>query len=285
MSDWIPTWKDRLKACFQWRHRALHVFGIPAALGMMTTAVAADMLNASTGMGLGALVGGVGSLLAGYYVVSGFDTGAVKSLQEEREAEAQEDRQSMIANTVATAPPDLRPIIQRINWNYQAIEQNFADGIDDQVESVLQGSRDDLKALRDRAINLVGLYNKLGLIIQQVNIYALQAEIERTTAELNAGAQGAAKDALLAAQESTQKAIEKYQAAQAKQKQVRNVMTVIDTSLQEFKLAMELRKADATLSNTQDAPDVSELQLRLESAGQACDELVGGPRRRRRARA
>jgi hypothetical protein len=53
------------------------------------------------------------------------------------------------------------------------------------------------------------------------------------------------------------------------------VLTLIENSLQEFKLAMELRKADAALGSRATGRDVSELQSRLIAAGQACDELVG----------
>jgi hypothetical protein len=56
---------------------------------------------------------------------------------------------------------------------------------------------------------------------------------------------------------------------------VENVLTLIENSLQEFKLAMELRKADATLGSATAGRDVSDLQSRLIAAGQACDELVG----------
>lgn len=286
MEHWIPTWKDRLRACFQWRHRALHVLGAPLAAGMVTSAVSADLLNAGAGLGLGGLVAGVGAVLAGYYVVSGFDRGLVDALQKERAEGQLETRRSAITSIVSSAPDELRPIAERVVANYDAIEQYFTDGISDQVEAVLQTSLGDLEALRDRAVSLVGLHNQLSGILRQVDVYALNSELQRTTSQLQASPPGQASEALLAAQESTQKAIAKYQAAQQKQQQVRNVMTVIDTSLQEFKLAMELRKADATLSSDSGAPDVSELQLRLEAAGQACDELVGGTRRaRQRARA
>jgi hypothetical protein len=63
---------------------------------------------------------------------------------------------------------------------------------------------------------------------------------------------------------------------------------LLENSLQEFKLGMELRKADATLGSAAAGRDVSELQSRLIAAGQACDELVGrapatkGTRERRR---
>ena len=59
-------------------------------------------------------------------------------------------------------------------------------------------------------------------------------------------------------------------------------------SLEEFKLAMALRKADV-IEGVDSAANVSELQARLSAAGEACDELVGRataePRRARRSRA
>jgi hypothetical protein len=87
--------------------------------------------------------------------------------------------------------------------------------------------------------------------------------------------EGSVRDALLAARESSVRMLEQWQDAFAKRQQVTSVLTLIENNLQEFKLAMELRKADATLGTTATGPDVSDLQMRLAAAGQACDELVG----------
>jgi hypothetical protein len=50
---------------------------------------------------------------------------------------------------------------------------------------------------------------------------------------------------------------------------------LIENNFQEFKLAMELRKADAALGGDISGADVSELQSRLMAAGDTCDEIVG----------
>ena len=96
----------------------------------------------------------------------------------------------------------------------------------------------------------------------------MAAELERTP-------EGPVRDALVAAKESTERTLAQWWSAIEKQKQVGSVMTVIETNLQEFKLAMELRKADQALGAVASGTDVSELQARLAATGQACDELVG----------
>ena len=104
--------------------------------------------------------------------------------------------------------------------------------------------------------------------------------------ELARTPEGPVRDALLAAHESTERTLKQWTAALEKQHQIRSVLTVIESNLQEFKLAMELRKADAAMGANQ-GHNVNELQQRLIAAGRACDELVGrtsimGDRRSRR---
>jgi hypothetical protein len=89
---------------------------------------------------------------------------------------------------------------------------------------------------------------------------------------------------LESARQSTERTYKQWLAAVDKQTQIRSVLTVIETNLQEFKLAMELRKADAAMGQQTSGPDVTELQQRLVAAGEACDELVGGANRARRRR-
>jgi hypothetical protein len=102
--------------------------------------------------------------------------------------------------------------------------------------------------------------------------------------QLSRAPEGSGRDALLSARESTARTLAQWQTAVEKQGQVRSVLTMIDSNLQEFKLAMELRKADAAMGAHTAGADVSELQSRLTAAGEACDELMGrqpaGGRRR-----
>jgi len=94
-------------------------------------------------------------------------------------------------------------------------------------------------------------------------------------AQLQRSPEGPVRDALLAAKESTERTHTQWRAAVDKQMQIGSVLTVIETNLQEFKLAMELRKADAAMGSQTSGTEVSELQSRLAAAGEACDELVG----------
>jgi hypothetical protein len=279
----IPSWKERLKACFQWRHRLLHVFGLPMAIGAVTAVGAASALTPDVGLSLGILTAGVGSVLYGYYVTAGFDGKLVRALQDESQSKLLEQEHEELNQALALADPMVRPVLHRILFQHHVIESAFADGIDDSVEAVLQGSRQDLRELRDRALQLSKLHQRLGTIIQGSDGRWLAAEVERMDRELKRTPEGAVRDALLQARDSTLRTFDQWQAAFDKQRQVASVLTVIEKNLEEFKLAMELRKADAAIS-TSSAPDVSELQARLMAAGQACDELVSGRRTERRRR-
>jgi len=285
----IPTWKERLAACFRWRHRFMQVFGVPGALGAVTAVAAASALNTDVGLALGALTAGIGSVLAGYYVTAGFDKKLVKQLQDEEVGKGVEAAAGELQRAVYEAEPELRPILERILGYHGSIEGEFADGIDDPVEAILQNSRQDLTALRDRAVSMVKLHRRLREIIQQSDGRWLEQEVNRMQADLSRTPEGGVRTALEAAMESTERTLVQWRAAVDKQMQIRSVLTMIESNLQEFKLAMELRKADAAMgSQSSSAPEVSELQARLAAAGEACDELVGrssvAPRARARVR-
>ncbi len=274
-APFIPDWKERLKACFRWRHRFMHVFGAPAALGALAAMGSSAALNPDVGLGLGALTTAVGVLLAGYYVTAGFDRGLVSLLTNEKQYKDRALEDSALRQAIDVVLPEVRPIIDRIVWEHGTIEGVFTDGIDDAVEAVLQNSRPDLRALRDRAISLAGMHRRLNDLIMQFDGRWLQQEVQRMTQELTRSPDGPVRDALVAAKESTERAFVQWQTAVEKQGQIRNVLTVIESNLHEFRLAMELRKADAAMGGAQASLDVSELQSRLAAAGEACDELVG----------
>ncbi|MBI4701857.1 MAG: hypothetical protein HY744_12015 [Deltaproteobacteria bacterium] len=282
----IPSWQERLRACFRWRHRLMHVFGGPAALGALGAIAGAAALNPDAGLALGALVAAVGSLLAGYYVTAGFDRKLVEQLQNEGLAAEQQQQATSLQQVLADADPALRQPLERILQYHASIEAEFADGIDDEVEAILQSSRPDLQALRDRAVSLVRLHGRLRQVIQQSDGRALYYELERMKGELGRTPAGQVRDALGAAVQSTERTLGQWQAAGDKQAQIRSVLTVIETNLQEFKLAMGLRKADAAMGSAGQGAEVSELQARLAAAGEACDELIGRKERApRRVRA
>lgn len=273
----IPTWKERLAACFRFRHRFLHVFGVPAAAGAVVAVGAASALNPDVGMSLGTLVAGMGSLIAGYFVTAGFDRKLVAQLQAEHvEAGVERDARE-IERIVATAHPEVKPLIERVVTVHASIEAVFTDGIDDAVERILDSSRGDLRALRDRAASLVGLYHRLGEVLQQTDGRRLYDELERLKKELKRIDEGPARHAQEQALSSAERAYAQWRAAYERQSQIKSTLVVIEKNLEEFKLAMALRKADAVEGNESAAVDVSELQQRLAAAGQACDELVGRP--------
>ncbi len=284
MAPPIPTWKERLKACFRWRHRLMHVFGAPAAMGAVAAVASAAALNPNAGMALGVLTAGVGSLLASYYVTAGFDTKLVRQLQDEQQADERRLEEGELNQAIAQAEPQLQGRLHRIIQYHASIEAEF-EGEHDAVERILASSQDDLEALRDRAVAMVKLHSRLRNIILQSDGRGLYNEMERLQKQLQSRPEGSVRDALEAALASTQRTHEQWKAAIDKQSQIEAVLTIIETNLQEFKLAMELRKADAAMSSHATGPDVSELQARLTAAGQACDELVGRKRARRRRRA
>jgi hypothetical protein len=270
----IPTWQERLAACFRFRQRLLHVFGAPAALGALTAVGAASALNPDTGLALGALVAGLGTVIAGYFVTAGFDRRLVAQLQAERaEAGLLADAEDVRAK-VASAHPEIRPVVERIVALHASIEAVFTDGIDDAVERILDGSRGDLRALRDRATRTVELYRRLGEVIQEADGRRLYDELNRLHAEVSQLPPGPARQARQEALASAERAYAQWRSALDRQHQVLSVLTVIEKNLEEFKLAMALRKADV-VEGAEDATNVSELQARLVAAGQACDELVG----------
>jgi len=225
-------------------------------------------------------------------VTAGFDKKLVKQLQDEEVGKGVEAAAGELQRAVYEAEPELRPILERILGYHGSIEAEFADGIDDPVEAILQNSRQDLTALRDRAVSMVKLHRRLREIIQQSDGRWLEQEVRRMEADLSRTPEGPVRDALAAAKESTERTLTQWRAAVDKQMQIRSVLTMIESNLQEFKLAMELRKADAAMGSQSSAgPEVSELQARLAAAGEACDELVGRasttprPRARLRPRA
>lgn len=266
------------------QHRLLHVFGIPAALGAIIAMAAAGTIGPGAGLGLGFVAMVVGVLLAGYYVVAGFDKRIVERLQQEQAAAAQEAAEGELQQVIISADPKLRQRLQRIVQHHAMIEATFVDGVSGPVESILNASRPDLAALRDRAVAMVKLYGRLDAIIRQSDGQGLAREIRRMETELEQMEDSSLRDAMEAALKSTQRTHEQWLAAIDKQQQIESVLTIIETNLQEFKLAMELRKADAALGSQQAGPEVSELQARLTAAGQACDELVGRKSERRRSR-
>lgn len=284
----IPTWKERLAACFRWRYRLLHVFGVPGAVGAATSVAAASFLNPDTGLALGVLVAGVGTLIGGYYVTAGFDRRLVERLQGEKvEADARLDAEHLQA-VAEGAHPEIRPVLLRIVATHASIEAGFAEGAGDAVDRVLQGSRDDLRALRDRALKLVDVYRRLSDVILQSDGRRLYDEMNRLKAALDRMRAGPARKAQEEACVSAERTYSQWHAAVDKQRQIGSVFTVIEKNLEEFRLAMALRKVDALEGEGEGAQaNVSELQARLTAAVEACDQLVGraSPAARRAGRA
>jgi hypothetical protein len=261
------------------------VFGAPAALGALTAVASASALDSNTGLALGALVAGIGTLLAGYYVTAGFDRGLVAAIQAEKlEQSAAADAQRLV-QALWTAHPDINPILERVLVTHAAIDAVFHDGIDDSVERILEASRGDLRSLRDRAVKMVELYRRLTEVIQQSDGLRLFKEMNRLKAEVERLPRGPGRKAEEEALASAERTYNQWHGAVEKQKQVKSVLTVIEKNLEEFKIAMALRKAAALDGESGDGTsNVSELQARLAAAGEACDELVGRPSEPGRAR-
>ncbi|MBN1610919.1 MAG: hypothetical protein JW940_30085 [Polyangiaceae bacterium] len=286
-SSWIPSWRDRLKACFRFRHRLLQVFGIPAAIGAATAVATASTLDPGVGLSMGMLTAAAGSLVYGYLVTAGFDQKLVRQLQEEASEQQRASDLRELQQTVQWADPKVRPQLERILYVYDAIEAVFLDDQTDSVESILQSSREDLRLLRDRAVTMAKLYQRLRQIVQSADGRWLDGEVQRLAHESANAPPGPVREALEEARRSTERTLTQWRAAFDKQRQICSVLTVIETNLQEFKLAMELRKADVAMGAQAAMPDVTELQSRLAAAGEACDELIGrdrGQRGRTRAR-
>src|SRR5688572_3955771 len=113
MAAGIPTWQERLKACFRWRERLLHVFGAPGALGALTSVAAATALTPQAGLALGALTAGTGVLLAGYYVVAGFDRKLVAQLQDDARARERGLAQAELGRVLSGCEPAVRAQLER----------------------------------------------------------------------------------------------------------------------------------------------------------------------------
>jgi hypothetical protein len=262
MAARISNWRERLRACFRWQQRLLHVVGVPSAVGAVTAAATASALNPEVGLALGALTAGTGVLIAGYYVVAGFDRGLEALLTQESHGRERMAEQNDLSMVLATADPLLRTQLERCLDLYATTEAVFRDNVNDSVEDLLKSSLGDLEALKRRAVAMVKLHQRLTVVVQSSNAENLAQDVRRMDREL----------------------------AQEKRSQVASVLTLIENSLREFKLGVELRKADATIGGSTAEHDVSELSARLIAAGQACDELVGGasspePVRRQRRRA
>ncbi len=280
-SPYIPGWRERLKSCFRWRQRFLHVFGIPSALGAAIAVGGSSALGSDLGIALGGFVAGLGVVLYGYYVTAGLDQNLVKQLQQEASKQVQDKSTRELVGILQSAAPEVRLGLEKILYHHRTIEAVFLDGIDDSVEAMMQSSRPDLADLRDRAIQLVKLHGRLERIIQASDGAWLEAELQRIQEEEKRTEPGTVRDALLEAKESTERTLLQWRAAKDKKKQIGSVLTVIEKNLQEFKLAMELRKADVAIGGVASVSDVSELQARLRAAGEACDEIVGNKNSRR----
>jgi len=281
----IPPWPERLRACFSFRHRLVQVFGAPAAAGAVAAVATAAALDPSVGLSMGLLTYLVGTTLYAWFVTAGYDRRLVEQLMEESKQRADQRDVADLEEAVREADPAVRPQLERILATYVGIDRVFTDEITDTVEDILQGSRDDLRELRDRAITMAKLYGRLRLLIEGSDGRWLESEVARVSREAERTEPGPVRDALLQAREATERTLEQWRSAVDKQRQIASVLTVIETNLQEFKLAMELRKADAALGAGSAAPDVTELQSRLAAAGEACDELIGRARTGGRARA
>lgn len=260
------------------------------ALGAVTAVATASALDPSVGLSMGMLTAAAGSLLYGYFVTAGFDKKLARQLQEEATEQKRALEFRELQEVVQWADPDVRQQLERILYTYDNIEAVFLDEQTDSVEGILQSSRDDLRQLRDRAVTMVKLYQRLRQIVQGSDGRWLDGEVRRLAAESAGTPPGPVREALEEARCSTERTLSQWRAAIDKQRQIRSVLTVIETNLQEFKLAMELRKADAAMGGQAAMPDVTELQSRLAAAGEACDELIGrdpgrGRARTRRARA
>ncbi|MEY4544330.1 MAG: hypothetical protein RL685_525 [Pseudomonadota bacterium] len=290
MAARISSWRERLQACFRWRQRLLHVLGVPSALGAVTAVASATALNPDVGLALGALAAGTGALIAGYYVVAGFDRSLEAQLAAEHQGKEQQLEQDELSQVLATAEPGIRAQLERCLQLYATTEAVFHDGVQDSVEGLLQSSLGDLAALKRRAVSMGKLHQRLSLVVQSSNADTLWHDIQRMDHQLARSEEGKVREALLAARESSAQALAQWQGARDKLAQVSSVLTLIENSLRQFKLGIELRKADAAMGSNATEHDVSELTARLMAAGQACDELVGGmssaeaPRERRRAR-
>lgn len=250
------------------------MFGAPAAVGALTAVGTASLLNPDTGLSLGALVAALGSLIAGYYVTAGFDRKLVEQLQAEKLEEGVVADARQLAELVWNADPEVRPTFERILAVHASIEAVFVDGLDDDVERILDASRGDLRALRDRAAKMVVLFQRLGEVVQQSDGRRLYEEMERLKEEVRRMPEGSARRARDEARLSAERTYGQWHAAYERRGQITSVLTVIEKNLEEFKLAMALRKADHA-EGSETATNVSELQARLTAAGQACDELVG----------
>lgn len=262
----------------------MHTFGLPSAFAAIAAVASAMALNAEAGLALGAFTYFMGVMMALYVIVAGFDKKLVQQLQRDEQERLEAQQSDVVQQALIEAQPELRATLQRIVALHASVESAFADGIDDQVEAILVGSRDDLLQLRDRAIAMSKLHHRLHQIVLQSDGQRLYGDLQRMTQDLQRTPEGAVRDALESARQSTERTYKQWLAAVDKQTQIQSVLTVIETNLQEFKLAMELRKADAAMGQQTAGPDVSELQQRLVAAGQACDELVGGTARTRRRR-
>jgi hypothetical protein len=290
MAARISNWRERLRACFRWQQRLLHVVGVPSAVGAVTAAATASALNPEVGLALGALAAGTGVLVAGYYVVAGFDRGLEALLTQESHGRERMAEQNELSLVLATADPLLRAQLERCLDLYATTEAVFRDNVSDSVEDLLKSSLGDLEALKRRAVAMVKLHQRLTVVVQSSNAENLAQDVRRMDRELAQLPESSVRDALLAARQSSVRALEQWQGALEKRSQVASVLTLIENSLREFKLGVELRKADATIGGSTAEHDVSELSARLIAAGQACDELVGGasspePVRRQRRRA
>lgn len=269
----LPTWRDRLKACFSLQHRFLHVFGVPAILGLLTASL--DLGGAEGSLGL--LVGGGLAAAGAYLVTVGADRRLNRRLFEEKRERALDRVEAQFHEIRARVGEETREALQRIEVLFREIRAIFEKGEKDEITAVLATAEGDVNELRRKAYDLAELDLRLGRLLGEFDGDRLDDEISRHLRTIKKAHNEAEEKAARAALGALERKKAQMDDARARLSQVRSALSTIESNLSEFKVGVELRKADA-LMRQGDVEGLEDLGLRLKATGSACDEILGSPK-------
>jgi hypothetical protein len=258
----LPTWQERLAACFRPRHRLLHVWGVPLAVGGIAAAAASGSLH-TRALALGSIVTGIGILLAAWYVVLGGDRRLIAQLQAEKHAAR---GRSELAAVAASAPLDKRPLLERIRAKLDGLDAELERAAARGGSARLDGLCDDLVSVRHKVLAIATEIPRRPVTEATADAARLESEIARLASELKEAA-GALRDALAASRSSAAAELARHRAAIDLDARMTSLLEIIDAELDAVAKVLEAHVA------VDDAAGRS-LRERLAAALAACDRSL-----------
>jgi hypothetical protein len=218
---------------------------------------------------LGLIVGIVGMLIAGWYVVSGAD----KKLVEELAAEKRGTRgKGELQSAMAAASPETRAMLERIREKLDAVEPAIERAtMQGGSPAMLDGLRDDVTSVRHKVVAIANALPRLQIAKAKQDATRLEGEIARLTTELDE-VTGALRDALAASKTSAEAELIRCREAIDLEQQMTELLKTIET---------ETNQADKAVAGGKVAfADAERLRGRLAKTIATADSLLAAATKR-----